>query len=269
VPRFVTLVVGAVAILLLVAAPAEAQKPDAREVKARELFAVGRYQEALQIYGKLFAETAHPTYLRNIGRCYQNLGDPDKAISSFREYLRQARDVPADQRAQVEGYIREMEDLKRKREASTAPPSIAPPPPAIANPPPGAVPPPKVAALPPLSPPPAMTGGSPGGAPLVEVSAPASPPPPSAPGRGRHITAIVVGSVAAAALITGAAFGVRAFSKHGQSDDMCPKVDGVEQCTVRGVELNEQAKTAARVSDIAFGAGLVGAAVATYLFVTW
>ena len=35
----------------------------------------------------------HPTYLRNIARCHQNLGNPDKAISSFREYLRKARDL--------------------------------------------------------------------------------------------------------------------------------------------------------------------------------
>jgi hypothetical protein len=97
---------------------------DQREMKAREAFAVGQYQEALDLFAKLYAEKLHPNYLRNIGRCYQNLGDPDKAISSFREYLRKAKAVTPDERQEVEGYIKEMEDLKAKRQtASTTPPA--------------------------------------------------------------------------------------------------------------------------------------------------
>ena len=49
---------------------------DPRELKAREDFAAGRYQQALDLFAKLYAEKLHPNYLRNIGRCYQNLGDP-------------------------------------------------------------------------------------------------------------------------------------------------------------------------------------------------
>src|SRR5262245_58372502 len=113
-----------VLLLNLVAMPAygqQAARPiEQREMTARQLFAVGKYSEALDIYGGLYAETAHPTYLRNIGRCYQNMGEPDRAISSFNEYLRQARDLPADQRAIIDGYIREMEDLKRQRAATPA-----------------------------------------------------------------------------------------------------------------------------------------------------
>jgi tetratricopeptide (TPR) repeat protein len=94
---------------------------DGRELRARQLFAVGKYAEALEIFGDLYAETLHPTYLRNVGRCYQNLGEPDKAISSFSEYLRQAKNLAPAQREQVEGYIREMEELKRKRQDQRAP----------------------------------------------------------------------------------------------------------------------------------------------------
>jgi hypothetical protein len=97
------------------------EKKDPREMKAREAFAAGSYQDALEIYTKLYAEKLHPTYLRNIGRCYQNLNEPDRAISSFREYLRKAKDVTADERAEVEGYIREMEELQRKNAAAAAP----------------------------------------------------------------------------------------------------------------------------------------------------
>ena len=145
----------AAVLLGLLAGPATAAPvKDPREVKARELFAAQRYQDALDLYVKLYAEKLHPNYLRNIGRCYQNLGDPDKAIGSFREYLRKARSLPAEERSEIEGYIKEMEDLKRQREAPPPPPPkedpaprltepvvTAPPPPPqhlIASPPPPA-----------------------------------------------------------------------------------------------------------------------------------
>src|SRR4051794_2410614 len=87
-------------LLVVLGAPlARAQEepqPDEREVAARQLFAVGKYAEALDVYGKLCAEAGHPTYLRNIGRCYQNLGEAKKAIPSFHKYLRQAKGLAAD-----------------------------------------------------------------------------------------------------------------------------------------------------------------------------
>src|SRR5581483_8458218 len=115
-------------------------RADAREMKARGLFARGRYAEALEIYVTLYAETAHPTYIRNIGRCYQNLGEADKAISTFREYLRQAKALTPPQRGEIEGYIREMEELKQKRESrgKEAAPTAARDEPAPAGPEPGA-----------------------------------------------------------------------------------------------------------------------------------
>ena len=100
-------------LLVAFASPRPVAAEESPELKARTHFAAGEYKEALDIYARLYAETLHPTYLRNIARCHQNLGDPDKAISSFREYLRKAKDLPADQRAEIEGYIAEMEQLKR------------------------------------------------------------------------------------------------------------------------------------------------------------
>src|SRR3954469_17072651 len=83
-----------------------------RELEAREAFATGKYQRALDLFGKLYAETLHPTYLRNIGRCYQYLGDPDRALISFRDYLHKARNVDPAERREVAGYIDEMEALR-------------------------------------------------------------------------------------------------------------------------------------------------------------
>ncbi|HXI57550.1 MAG TPA: tetratricopeptide repeat protein [Polyangia bacterium] len=122
------------AALMLLALGAEARAAtDKRELQAREDFAAGRYQEAVEIFAKLYAEKLHPNYLRNIGRCYQNLGQPEKAISAFREYLRKAKTVSADERAEVEGYIKEMEDLEARQQApvATPPPSASPPAPPL------------------------------------------------------------------------------------------------------------------------------------------
>jgi tetratricopeptide (TPR) repeat protein len=119
---------GALVLLLALAGPAAAQ--DARELAAREAFAKGEYQQALDLYVKLYAETLHPTYLRNVGRCYQNLGEPDKAIASFRDYLRKVPELAPDKRAEIDRYIAEMEELKRQREKPPdAGPAVAPAPP--------------------------------------------------------------------------------------------------------------------------------------------
>lgn len=114
--------------------------PSRVELQAREAFGASRYQDALDLYAKLYAEKLHPVYLRNIGRCYQNLGEPDKAISSFREYLRKAKHLSKDERIEVEGFIAEMESLKKDRQAAAAPPPVQPvakphdPPPQVQQP---------------------------------------------------------------------------------------------------------------------------------------
>src|SRR4051812_1973988 len=95
----------------LLAPSAWAAATDKREMRAREAYAAGQYKEALDLYVKLYAEKLHPTYLRNIGRCYQLLGDPDKAINSFHEYLHKAGKLTTSERAEVEGYIHDMEAL--------------------------------------------------------------------------------------------------------------------------------------------------------------
>jgi tetratricopeptide (TPR) repeat protein len=136
--RFVVVLAVALATAGLSVVPAVAAT-DPREISAREYFVAGRYQEALDLFAKLYAETLHPNYLRNIGRCYQNLGEPDKAITNFRDYLRKAKNVSHDERTEVEGYIAEMEKLKEQQqkereaapkaaESSSETASSAPPP---------------------------------------------------------------------------------------------------------------------------------------------
>ena len=89
------------------------------------------------------------------------------------------------------------------------------------------------------------------------VAAPAPPPPAPVPQ-----LAYVAAGVGAAGLIVGTVFGLRAISKRSESNGYC---DGATCSDPAGVEANDSAKTAAWVSDIGFGIGVVGVGLATYL----
>lgn len=99
---------------------------------------------------------------------------------------------------------------------------------------------------------------------LADITAPSSAPssaPASAGFPTRKIVAYALGGVGIAALAVGSAYGVAALTNRRDSDAACPQ----NQCSQTGVDLNNQAKTSARVADIGIGVGLVGVAVATYL----
>jgi tetratricopeptide (TPR) repeat protein len=125
---------------LLLAAPLRAAD-DPREVEGRAQFAKGEYQKALDLYATLFAETNDPLFLRNIGRCYQKLRMPDKAIEAFHEYVRRSPRLKPSEQTEIDGFIKEMEELKRAQEKTSPPP---PPPDLRAReplPPPASAPP--------------------------------------------------------------------------------------------------------------------------------
>jgi hypothetical protein len=231
----------------MTSAVAYAQQPphqqDEREVKARELFGFRRYAEALAIYGTLYAETAHPTYLRNIGRCYQNLGDADNAIGSFREYLRQVKSLSLEQRAVVEGYIREMQELKQKQQASGAPSPTAPA--ATSN---------------------APSPSTPAAVSLSVLGAKTEVQGDEGGGgmKSRRTASYLLGAASLVTLGVGGFFGIRAISRDQDRQSLCP----ADPCSGQGLALSREAKSDARVADFVVGAGLIGAGVAAYLFFT-
>jgi len=179
---------------------------DPREMKAREAFAAGRYQDALDVFAKLYAESLNPIYLRNIGRCHQNLGEPDRAIASFRDYLRRASALPAAERKEIEGYIKEMEELKRSKEASA---SSAPATPTPVEP---------VTPLPKEVPAPSTPASSSATASVVMTPPPAAPAEEPSPIYGRWWFWAIVGGVVATGL--GVAFAAGAFTQ--TEDATCP-----------------------------------------------
>ena len=116
-----------VAAAPMVAAPAAhaAKTDNATEMKAREAFAAGRYDEALDLFAKLYAQTLHPVYLRNIGRCHQKMRQPEQAIDKFNEYLVKEKKISADERKEIDGYIKDMETLRDEQARQKTPPPPA------------------------------------------------------------------------------------------------------------------------------------------------
>ncbi len=76
--------------------------------------------------------------------------------------------------------------------------------------------------------------------------------------------AYVAGGVGIVAAGVGAYFGLRALSKNSESDDRC---NGA-LCDPKGLELADEADSAATVSNVAFAVGAVGIGAGAYLFFT-
>jgi tetratricopeptide (TPR) repeat protein len=120
-------------VLAGLAAPALAAK-DPREATARKFFAAGKYEAAIDVYAEMYKDKPHANFLFNIGRCYQNLDEPARAIASFREFLRRAEHVAPKDKERALAFIREMEAQKAEREqAERALPPAAEEPPAAAR----------------------------------------------------------------------------------------------------------------------------------------
>jgi tetratricopeptide (TPR) repeat protein len=111
-----------VAVPRSVAGPAE---DTAREATRRAGIAynLGRYDDAAAEYERAYEAVPDPVLLFNIGQSYRQAGKPEKALVSYRAYLRTAP-TDAPNRAQVEVRVRELETLVVQQKASQA----APPP---------------------------------------------------------------------------------------------------------------------------------------------
>jgi hypothetical protein len=98
----------------------------------------------------------------------------------------------------------------------------------------------------------------------ARTSAPPPPPPLLSP-KARRRLGWAAGAAGVVQLGVAGIFGLRAFDKRQQSDDLCP---GGACASQYGAELNDQAGTAADVSTILAITGLATVAVAVYLLRT-
>ena len=69
---------------------------------------------------ELWVATGDATWIYNQGRCYEQNGMNELAASRFREYLRKAKDLPAEDVAAIN---RRIDELQRQKSAPAAPPA--------------------------------------------------------------------------------------------------------------------------------------------------
>jgi tetratricopeptide (TPR) repeat protein len=113
------LVLANLCFVVLAPVPARADDVTTRAAKryfarGEKLFALGKFDEALDEYQKAFDAKPLPDFLYNIGQCYRNLGDYDQAIFSFKKYLNLEPDAP--DKTKVEKLIEELEEKKERGE---------------------------------------------------------------------------------------------------------------------------------------------------------
>ena len=114
IPRLLLLLMVCVAVAAP-SRPVHADDPATRAARrhferGEKLFALGKFDDALEEYQTAFDAKPLPGFLYNIGQCYRNLGDYDQAIFSFKKYLKLEPDAP--NREAVERLIEELEEKK-------------------------------------------------------------------------------------------------------------------------------------------------------------
>lgn len=104
-----------------VAGPAIAEETtsgyEADATEATRLYKQGRYEEAAAIFVKLSVD--YPDMLvfeRNLGACYYYLRKPEPAISNLRSYLGKKKEIEPEDKARIDGWIAEMEEVQKEME---------------------------------------------------------------------------------------------------------------------------------------------------------
>src|SRR5512147_2727070 len=83
--------------------------------RGEKLFALGKFDDALEENQTAFDAKPLPGFLYNIGQCYRNRGDYDQAICSFKKYLK--LEPEASNKEAVERLIEELEEKKAQGES--------------------------------------------------------------------------------------------------------------------------------------------------------
>jgi tetratricopeptide (TPR) repeat protein len=104
------------------AGAAQAGREDAAAKKAKSYFdegqkhyQIGEYQKALDAFKAGYLAKPNASFLYNLGQCYRQMKQPEDAIREYKAYLRESPNAP--NRADVEGFLKEMEKLQSDRDA--------------------------------------------------------------------------------------------------------------------------------------------------------
>jgi hypothetical protein len=111
------------------ASAAELSKTAKADAKtAMRFYKEGNYEDAAKIFVRL--SVAYPdmlVFVRNLGACYYYLRRYEPALSNLRDYEHRKKDMAPDDRAEVAGWIGEMERLRDQAALVSAPPATAAP----------------------------------------------------------------------------------------------------------------------------------------------
>ncbi len=121
---------------------AEADKSEEGEAErvfeeATKQYNLGNFQVALKGYQKAYDLLPLPAFLFNIGQCYRNLGQYDRATFSFEIYLKELKEPAA--RRRIEALIQELKMEAATKSKVTRAPPVDPPgltPKTVVTPPP-------------------------------------------------------------------------------------------------------------------------------------
>lgn len=113
------LVVG-FALVTIGTSSALGQVQDPRELQARKDCLTGKYESGVALLAQLFAETGNRNFVYNQARCYEQNARAEDAINRFREYLRVAKGISAEDKADVDRHIAECQALQSEQERKVA-----------------------------------------------------------------------------------------------------------------------------------------------------
>jgi hypothetical protein len=208
--------------------------------QATRAYDLGKYQEAIDEYQKVYEIDGDPVMLYNIAQAYRLNDQPQDAIHFYRRYLQRSPD--ARNKDDVERKIVAQEKLIDDRRKAAA--AVAPPPPKVETPPP-----PKVA---PPPPPPVV---------VQQPLPPQPPPPPPPPSTTRRVLGWSMIGVGVASGVVAVIEGVRAKNFGDQLTQMSMTAAAQNQHPVWSTQesIQSSGKTA---NIVAIACGIGGAAFA-------
>ncbi len=242
-------------LLLVLTSRAGAADPGTEEAKAivRKATAdynLGRYLEAAKEYEAAYEKTLDAKLLFNVAQAYRLGGDREKAITTYRSFIRS--DPKSELRGLAETKLRELEH----QQPSTSPAqTVAPIPPPVAAAPTAAV-----ATSPPALPDPigstSAPGPAPGASPPSATATLVAPAAPAGIGRGVVVGAVLTGTLAVGAVVTGVLY-------TGKLNDYNTAND---QLAANRADLRSQTNTLGAVNLALVGGALVAAGVTVILW---
>jgi hypothetical protein len=103
-------------------APGPAAAEDPRSLEARKACAAGEVDRGIRLLTEYLSATDDPTIIYNMGRCYEQNGLVERALLHFKDYLRKAKDLSAEDRHDAEEHIRQLE-AQNRRPGDSPPPA--------------------------------------------------------------------------------------------------------------------------------------------------